>query len=67
MNRRRGTRTLVLVQRLCHVACPLDKKKKGVLLFIQGIVSLQELLRSRSRYYGRQGPMELGGVTGLVK
>jgi len=40
---------------------------KGVLLSIQGIVLLQELLRSRSRYYGRQGPMELGGVTGLVK
>ncbi|MCX6085313.1 MAG: hypothetical protein NTX94_02585 [Caldiserica bacterium] len=52
---------------------------KDVLLSIQGNdppedvtinpkgVSLQELLRSRSRYLGRQGPMELGGVTGLVK
>ena len=49
------------------VAEMLDKKVKGVLLSLQGVVPLQELLRSRSRYFGRQGPMELGGVTGLVK
>jgi hypothetical protein len=67
MNRRQGARTLLAVKRSCHVAWPLDKKEKGVLLSIQGIVSLEELLRSRSRYHGRQGPMELGGVTGLVK
>jgi len=38
MNRRRGTRTLVVVQCSCHVAGPLDKKKKVVLLLLQGIV-----------------------------